>query len=64
MSIKATVKKDEESGDYYFDILDLAHLFEDVSLVDTYSMEERDDGALFIEFFDKDGNKILLKKTP
>jgi hypothetical protein len=58
MSIKATVKKDEESGEYYFDILDLADLFEDISIIEYYTMEESVDGVFTLELFDKNNNKI------
>lgn len=63
MSKTIEVKKDEESGEYYFDFNDLKDLFEDSSIVDQYSLEWKDDGSVVMEFFDKDGNKILPKKA-
>jgi hypothetical protein len=63
MSKVVEVKKDEESGEYYFDFEDLKSLFEDPSLIEEYSMEWRDDGSVVLEFFDKDGNKIFPKKA-
>jgi len=63
MSKTVLIKKDEESGEYYFDVTDLADLFEDVSLVDSYSLETKEDGSMVLEFFDKDGNKIHPTKA-
>jgi hypothetical protein len=59
MSKTIEVKKDEESGEYYFDFNDLMDLFDEPDLVDSYSMETRDDGSVVIEFFDKNNNKIF-----
>ena len=59
MSIKAAVKKDQESGEYYFDILDLADLFEDISIVESYTIEESTDGVFTLEFFDNLGNRVF-----
>lgn len=63
MSKTVVIKKDEESGEYYFDVTDLADLFEDVSLVDSYSLETKEDGTIVLEFFDKDGNKVHPTKA-
>lgn len=63
MSKTVVVKKDEESGEYYFDITELSDLFEDVSVVDTYSIEMKDDKSMVVEFFDKDGKKVIPSKT-
>lgn len=63
MSKTVLVKKDEETGEYYFDVTDLSDLFEDVSIVDSYSLETKDDGSIILEFFDKDNNKITPKKV-
>lgn len=62
MSKSIQVKKDEESGEYYLDFDDLKDLFEDSSIVDQYSLEWKDDGSIIMEFFDKDGNKIIVNK--
>lgn len=62
MSKSIQVKKDEESGEYYLDFDDLKDLFEDSSIVDQYSLEWKDDGSVIMEFFDKDGNKIIVNK--
>lgn len=62
MSKSIQVKKDEDSGEYYFDFDDLKDLFEDPSIVDQYSLEWKDDGSVIMEFFDKDGNKIIVNK--
>lgn len=61
MSKTILIQKDEESGEYYFDITELpelSDLFEDSSIIDTYSVETNDDGSIIVEFFDKDGNKV------
>lgn len=63
MSKTVIIKKDEETGEYYFDVTDLSDLFEDVSIVDSYSLETKDDGTMVLEFFDKDNNKIIPKKA-
>lgn len=63
MSKTILVKKDEESGEYYFDITELSDLFEDSSIIDTYSVETNDDGSIIVEFFDKDGNKVTPIKV-
>jgi len=63
MSKTVFIKKDEESGEYYFDVTDISDLFEDASIVDTYSIETKDDGSIVLEFFDKDGNKITPIKA-
>ena len=63
MSKTVVIKKDEETGEYYFDMKDLEDLFEDASIIDQYSMEWRDDESVVLEFFDKDNNKIIPKKV-
>lgn len=63
MSKTVLIKKDEETGEYYFDVTDLSDLFDDVSIVDSYSLETKDDGTMILEFFDKDNNKIIPKKA-
>lgn len=63
MAKTVVVKKDEETGEYYFDITELSDLFDDVSVIDTYSIEMRDDNSIVVEFFDKDNNKIVPKKV-
>lgn len=63
MAKTVVVKKDEETGEYYFDITELSDLFDDVSVIDTYSIEMKDDNSIVVEFFDKDNNKIVPKKV-
>lgn len=63
MSKTVLIKKDEETGEYYFDVTDLSDLFDDVSLVDSYSLETKEDGSIILEFFDKDNNKVIPKKV-
>ena len=63
MTKTVIIKKDEDTGEYYFDVNDLRDLFEDASIIDQYSMETRDDGSIIIEFFDKDNNKVIPKEV-
>ena len=60
---KIEIKKDKDSEDYYIDIYDMADLFDDVEVVESYKLEWKDDGSVLIEFFDKDGNKVFPKKA-
>lgn len=53
------VKKDEQSGELYIDFNDIAHMFEDPSIVEYYTMEEGESGNIVLEFFDKDENPVL-----
>ena len=53
-----TIKKDEESGEHYIDLNDLAELFDDISVVEYYTIDEKEDGSLSLEFFDKDNKKV------
>lgn len=62
MSKTISVKKDEESGEYYFDFEDLKDMFTNPDLVDSYSIETRDDGSIVLEFFDKDENRVVPDK--
>lgn len=62
MSKTISVKKDEESGEYYFDFEDIKEMFTNPELIDSYSLETRDDGVLVLEFFDKDENKVVPDK--
>lgn len=63
MAKTVVVKKDEETGEYYFDVTELSDLFDDISIIDTYSIEMRDDKSIVVEFFDKDGKKVIPSKT-
>lgn len=53
------VKKDEQTGELYIDFNDIADMFEDPSIVEYYTVEERDGGSIVLEFFDKDENPVL-----
>lgn len=61
MNIK--LKKDQSTGELYIDFSELEHLFEDPSIVHSYTLEEREDGNIIIEFFDKDENKVFPKSV-
>jgi hypothetical protein len=63
MKNRIEIKKDKDSEDYYIDIYDMADLFDDVEVVESYKLEWKDDGSVLIEFFDKDGNKVFPKKA-
>jgi hypothetical protein len=63
MKNRIEIKKDKDSEDYYIDIYDMADLFEDVEVVESYKLEWKDDGSVLMEFFDKDGNKVFPKKA-
>jgi len=63
MTTRIEIKKDEDSGEHYIDVYDLADLFEDVDLVESYKFEWRDDGSISMEFFDKDDNRVFPKKA-
>ena len=53
-----TVKKDEETGEYYIDFEDLKYLFKDPSQVVYYSIDELDNGEISLQFFDEYENLI------
>jgi hypothetical protein len=53
-----TIKKDEDTGEFYIDIKDLSDMFEDVSLIEYYTLEKNTEGVLTLEVFDKCKNKI------
>jgi hypothetical protein len=55
------VKKDPETNEFYLDMADLNHYFDDSSLVASYELVELDTGALSIKFYDKEGNHLKLK---
>jgi hypothetical protein len=63
MTNRIEIKKDEDSGEHYIDVYDLADLFEDVDLVESYTLEWKDDGSFSMEFFDKDENRVFPKKA-
>jgi hypothetical protein len=63
MTNRIEIKKDEDSGEHYIDVYDLADLFEDVDLVESYKLEWKDDGSFSMEFFDKDDNRVFPKKA-
>lgn len=62
MSKTVSVRKDEESGEYYFDFEDLKDMFTNPDLIYSYSIETRDDGSILMEFFDKDENRVIPDK--
>lgn len=61
--MKITIKKDEESQEHYIDFEDLKPMFDDPSLVDSYSIEHLDDGNIALSFFDEDGNLVPMREN-
>lgn len=60
--MKVQIKKDEESGEYYFDVNDIKDIV-DISIIDKYDMEKREDGSFSLTFYDINGNVIIPKAT-
>lgn len=60
--MKVQIKKDEESGEYYFDLEELKDII-DISLIETYNLEKKEDESFAITFYDKDQNQIIPKVT-
>lgn len=58
--MKINIKKDEESQEHYIDFEDLKPMFDDPSLVDSYSIEHLDNGNIVLSFFDEDGNLVPM----
>lgn len=61
--MKVTIKKDEQSQEHYIDFEDLKSMFEDPSIVDSYSMEHLEDGNIALSFFDEEGNLVPMKEN-
>jgi hypothetical protein len=57
--MQITVKKDEESNQYYFDIQDFKDIL-DIDIVEFYKLET-DDECLKITFYDINKNIVLPK---
>jgi hypothetical protein len=55
------IRKDEETGESYIDIVDLSEVFEDISAVEYYELTENRDGVITLQFFDKDKTTIIPK---
>lgn len=53
--------KQNESGEFYLDISDIAELY-DIESIDSYVQSERD-GGIYLEFFDKDGKLLKPKEV-
>ena len=52
------VKKDEATNEFYFDLDDIKDLI-DIDLIDSYSIEQDDNGVISITFFVKLINSLL-----
>lgn len=55
------IQQDPKSKDGFIDIQEFKDLF-DISKIDSYKLTSVENKNLILEFFDKDGNKILPKK--
>lgn len=53
--------KQNESGEFYLDINDIADFY-DIESIDSYVQSYRD-GGIYIEFFDKDGKQLKPKEA-
>jgi hypothetical protein len=54
------IKKDESSGDYYIDMLDLEKIFDNTSEIEYYTIEEIEEQVLMLKFFNKNNENIKL----
>jgi uncharacterized protein YvpB len=54
------IKKDESSGEFYIDILDLEKIFDNTSEIEYYTIEEVENQALMLNFFNKNNEKVKL----
>jgi hypothetical protein len=54
------IKKDESSGEFYIDILDLEKIFDNTSEIEYYTLEENEDQVLVLNFFNKNNEKVKL----
>jgi hypothetical protein len=55
------LKKDEETGESYFDLDDIAHFFEDPKSISYYELKELENNQISIIFYDEQKNVIPLK---
>lgn len=58
--MNVNIKKDE-NGEHYIDGNDLVDLFDDIGVIDHYTITELDEGQLMLEFFDINGEKVFPK---
>lgn len=56
------IKKDQDTGELYIDIADLESLFENTKDIEYYTFEELEDKTIYLEFFDKNSEKVILKQ--
>lgn len=61
--MKITIKKNEESQEHYIDFEDLKPMFDDPSIVDSYSIEHLADGNIALSFFDEEGNLVPMREN-
>jgi hypothetical protein len=57
-----SIKKDEKTGESYFDLDEISHLFEDPKAISYYEIQELDKGSISIVFYDSNKNVIPVKK--
>jgi hypothetical protein len=63
MKLSVILKEDADSKESYIDLADIAHLFDDVTKLDSYKIQELDDNSLSITFYDKDGALLKIKES-
>lgn len=59
--MSVSIKKDEDTGEYYIDVKDLSEFFEDVNKISHYSISELENGVVKVEFYDENNEKVLPK---
>ncbi len=56
-----SIKVDSDTGEHYFDVSDIEHLFENPDDIDHYELSVGNDGVLSFVFFDENKNQIKIK---
>lgn len=56
------IKKDQNTGEFYIDIVDLELLFENTEEIEYYTFEELENKTISLEFFNKNSEKVILKQ--
>lgn len=56
------IKKDQNTGEFYIDIVDLELLFENTEEIEYYTFEELENKTISLEFFNKNSQKVILKQ--
>lgn len=59
--MKISIKKEFEKS--YLDVEDLKELFDDISIIKYYTIEDNKDGSFILTVYDKNQNIIKPKKS-